>query len=356
MEYLDTGIEPQRSSPFKSALWGFGISVIVLLILLVWQLLYKYNADIFGKDFGFFLILKLVVLTSVSLMILVLPVSVLLFAVIFYKEKFRNADITINSTIRKSLFPVFAFSISVFVFMAWINPKVNLHMNGLLFDMRMAEKGKPFQRTNLQLFKDSYTLCNINRLSQLQDSLEMKIDNIKSEAVTWLTAHIDSAQLFESLIHENALGLGLTKDDFKNREWFKQSSTLNYKLTQHDIASTIFEIYQSKLNYDSDRTKILTEKYRMMAFPVMIFLIIYFGMFTGTLIRNGRYLPLIILLIYLVFYPLIMLLSSLATALPKHNVVSPGASQIYFLLIMLIITTLMYILARRSLRVTSVSS
>src|ERR1043166_3179715 len=81
-------LQKAKASALKDSLLAFGISFLVLLFFLCTQFLYKYKEDLFQKNLGLYTLVKIVVLTAASLCSIILPISIMVLAVVYYRQIF----------------------------------------------------------------------------------------------------------------------------------------------------------------------------------------------------------------------------------------------------------------------------
>ena len=121
----------------------FFISLFVLLM----QFLWKYIDDLVGKGMDWFIILKLMIYVSVTLVPLALPLSLLLSSLMTFgnlAEHFeitasKSAGISLQKIMRPLILTAIAISLSAFYFSNFVLPVANLKMNALLYDVRQQK-------------------------------------------------------------------------------------------------------------------------------------------------------------------------------------------------------------------------
>ncbi|MFI5220362.1 MAG: hypothetical protein ACHQNT_12835 [Bacteroidia bacterium] len=161
--------EPKNKSPFKSGLFAFILTFIFLLALLTAQFIYRYKEDLFEKHLDTWTLVKICSFSMVTLSSLILPISVLVMSVVYYRQKFGVEETDIKRTIKKAILPVMAFCFVGFLWVAFVIPKATLHQVGLLYDITMKNPDEPLQRSNLKLFSTFHTTCNLFQLGELTE-------------------------------------------------------------------------------------------------------------------------------------------------------------------------------------------
>ncbi len=121
----------------------FIISIFVLLM----QFLWKYIDDLVGKGLEWYIIVKLMLYVSITLVPLALPLALLLASIMtfgnlaehFELTAFKSAGVSLQRVMRPLVVTAVLISISAFIFSNNILPYANLKMNALLYDVRQQK-------------------------------------------------------------------------------------------------------------------------------------------------------------------------------------------------------------------------
>ena len=121
----------------------FLISIFVLLM----QFLWKYIDDLVGKGLEWYIIVKLMIYVSITLVPLALPLSLLLASIMtfgnmaehFELTAFKSAGISLQRVMRPLILTAFLICGSAFIFSNYVLPIANLKMNALLYDVRQQK-------------------------------------------------------------------------------------------------------------------------------------------------------------------------------------------------------------------------
>lgn len=123
------------------------VTFLISLFVLLMQFLWKYIDDLVGKGLDAFLILKLMMYVSVTLVPLALPLSLLLSSIMTFgnlAEHFeltacKSAGVSLQRVMRPLTITALLISGSAFFFSNNILPVANLKMNALLYDVRQQK-------------------------------------------------------------------------------------------------------------------------------------------------------------------------------------------------------------------------
>lgn len=322
-----------KLSPFRSGLLAFIVTFLFWLALLLTQFLFKYNVDLFQKNLETSTLLKMISLTMITLTNLVFPVSLLVFAIVYYRKLFSAGETDLKKQIKKAILPVAIFSLGCFLWNAFIVPKATLHQIGLLFDIRSKAVNEPLKRTNLDLFRRSRVGSNFLEFGQLTDSSFANIDEIRNKTANTILSIADNAEINELLMDSSAIEMGLTNADFANKEIRKDEQFADDKLLQREYLQNYLTIGKSMIESEKQNLlKINIEKSRMLGFPFLLFILFFIGMFIGILNRQQKYLALLILGIYFTVFPALYFLMYWFEKLVKEKYFSPFPGQAYFIL------------------------
>lgn len=123
------------------------VTFLISLFVLIMQFLWKYIDDLVGKGLEWYIIVKLMVYVSVTLVPLALPLSLLLSSIMtfgnlaehFELTAFKSAGISLQRVMRPLIISALLISASAFLFSNYILPIANLKMNALLYDVRQQK-------------------------------------------------------------------------------------------------------------------------------------------------------------------------------------------------------------------------
>jgi lipopolysaccharide export system permease protein len=125
----------------------FLMTFMIALFVLLMQFLWKYIDDLVGKGLGFFVIAKLLVFVSITLVPLALPLALLLSSIMTFGNlsehseltACKSAGISLQRIMRPLTLTAFGIALMAFVFSNYILPVANLKMNALLYDVRQQK-------------------------------------------------------------------------------------------------------------------------------------------------------------------------------------------------------------------------
>jgi lipopolysaccharide export LptBFGC system permease protein LptF len=338
------------SSPFKSGFYAFVITFFIILTFFLAQFLSRYEEDLFHKHIDVLILAEVIGATIITLSSDILPISVLVFSFVFFRQIYKAEKISINAKIKKSIVPLTIFCFACFLWISFISPIGSFHQLCLLYDVRMKAPDKPMERTNINLFKDLRTGKNIIEYGRMTDSSYSKINNIKKQTITSILIIADHMEIPEILQDSIALELGFKKSDFINSELKNETNRIDttYKLKQylHNL------LEDAKINIENEKFNILNnhiETAKMIGFPILVFIVFFLGMFIGILYRNQNYPALLIMGIYMTIFPGISLLKYWFGKCVIDQNLSPFNGQFYFLLSLTTIVIILYIYVTKQL-------
>ena len=336
-------MQSKKSSPLKTGIGAFTLTFILLIGLLTAQFIYKYKDDLFEKHLDTIILVKMFSMTLVSLSSLVLPISILVFSAVFYRKLFKDGETDIRLQIRKAILPILACCVVCFLWTSFLIPNATLHQMRLLYDIRMKAPNDPLTRTDISIFKRSKIGSNFFELREHNDSSELNISKIKRETVNSILTIADSAEINELLQDSSAKELGFTTADFKN-EVIKNGG---YVKDTANMSNGYLQYYwqAGKMRIENEKGSILKnsiEISKMVAYPFLILISFFIGMFIGVLNRHQKYLLLLLAGIYFTIFPGIYYLMIYFEKLAKEEKLSPFQGQVSFLLILTSIAFLLY--------------
>jgi len=123
------------------------LTFLIALFVLLMQFLWKYIDDLVGKGLDWYIIAKLMVYVSVTLVPLALPLSILLSSIMTFgnlAEHFeitacKSAGMSLQRIMRPLIITAVIICITAFYFSNVILPIANLKMNALLYDVRQQK-------------------------------------------------------------------------------------------------------------------------------------------------------------------------------------------------------------------------
>ncbi|HQW00470.1 MAG TPA: LptF/LptG family permease, partial [Bacteroidia bacterium] len=123
------------------------VTFLISLFVLIMQFLWKYIDDLVGKGLEWYIIVKLMVYVSITLVPLALPLSLLLSSIMtfgnlaehFELTAFKSAGVSLQRVMRPLVITAFLISGAAFIFSNYILPIANLKMNALLYDVRQQK-------------------------------------------------------------------------------------------------------------------------------------------------------------------------------------------------------------------------
>lgn len=123
------------------------VTFFISLFVLLMQFLWKYIDDLVGKGLDPYIIIKLMVYVSVTLVPLALPLSLLLSSIMTFgnlAEHFeltacKSAGLSLQRIMRPLTITAVAICLTAFYFSNYVLPVANLKMNALLYDVRQQK-------------------------------------------------------------------------------------------------------------------------------------------------------------------------------------------------------------------------
>lgn len=123
------------------------ITFLISLFVLLMQFLWKYIDDLVGKGLEPWIIIKLMVYVSITLIPLALPLSLLLSSIMTFgnlAEHFeltacKSAGISLQRIMRPLTITAILICLTAFYFSNYVLPIANLKMNALLYDVRQQK-------------------------------------------------------------------------------------------------------------------------------------------------------------------------------------------------------------------------
>jgi lipopolysaccharide export system permease protein len=131
----------------KSFIGPLALTLIIALFILLMQFLWKYIDDLVGKGLSAYVIAKLMVLATVTLIPMALPLAILLASIMTFGNLAENHELvcmkSAGLSLPRILLPltifIFMISVSAFFFANNVLPFINLKMGALLYDVRTAK-------------------------------------------------------------------------------------------------------------------------------------------------------------------------------------------------------------------------
>ncbi|MBK7851922.1 MAG: LptF/LptG family permease [Bacteroidetes bacterium] len=123
------------------------LTFLIALFVLLMQFLWKYIDDLVGKGLEWYIVAKLMVYVSVTLVPLALPLSILLSSIMTFgnlAEHFeltacKAAGISLQRVMRPLMITAVLICFGAFFFSNYVLPIANLKMNALLYDVRQQK-------------------------------------------------------------------------------------------------------------------------------------------------------------------------------------------------------------------------
>jgi len=131
----------------KSFLGPFVMTFFICLFILLMQFLWKYVDDLVGKGLGWFVITKLLLFASATLVPLALPLALLLSSIMTFgnlAEQYelvacKSAGLSLSKVMRPLAVAALLISVAAFYFANHILPIANFKMYSLLYDVRQQK-------------------------------------------------------------------------------------------------------------------------------------------------------------------------------------------------------------------------
>jgi len=131
----------------KSFLGPFVMTFFICLFILLMQFLWKYVDDLVGKGLGWFLITKLMIFASATLVPLALPLALLLSSIMTFgnlAEQYelvacKSAGLSLQRVMRPLIIAAVLLSGAAFYFANNLLPIANFKMYSLLYDVRQQK-------------------------------------------------------------------------------------------------------------------------------------------------------------------------------------------------------------------------
>lgn len=341
------------TTPFKSALLAVSLSIVLCVILILAQFLLQYKYDLFNNHLDIWVIAKFCILGVIDVSSFVIIINVLVFGIVYYRHFFRTKESKINEKIRKALFPVMAFSFGCFIWNAFIIPIAFLHLNGLLWDIDMKKPGKLLTRTSVNRFSGFLMSRNFFEIEALTDSSNAKISLKKKGIVKTILKVADTSEVNKLLQDSLIKAAGISKKDFVIAEIENNSHGTDTATTNKYRKQLHFYIQEGAMDIENEKYSILKNRiqlFKMIGFPFVTILAYFIGMFIGILNRDQKYLLIPFIGVYCTVFPGIYYLNIWLDKLIKEQKTTPFLGQLYYILILTIITLLLYRYSKTSLR------
>lgn len=338
-----TNEKEYKTTPLRSALIISVITLFVLTSLTTSQFLYKYRNDLFHKNLDQGTIIKMGALVMITSSSIIIPITLLIFAAVFYRRTFRIQEKSVRNTVKKAILPVLVAGIGIFFWSAFVIPGIKLHQFALLYDIRMKEPNEALKRTDIQLFSDAPIASNFIQLGCMIDSSEANINNIKKQVVYYILTLADSVEINQLLSDTISKELGFTQADFVNDEMKNDGHLAD---TAHKLTAYLHNyLVAGQISIKREQEDILGNRIlqsEMVALPFTSIICFYMGLFIGILNRHQKYLWLLLCGILFVLFPAIYYLEVWFDRLINDKKVSPALGQLYFLSLLLIICFLLH--------------
>ncbi|MFM9027612.1 MAG: LptF/LptG family permease [Bacteroidota bacterium] len=131
----------------RSFVGPFLLTFLIALFVLLMQFLWKYIDDLVGKGLEWYVIAKLMIYVSVTLVPLALPLAILLSSIMTFGNlaehseltACKSAGISLQRIMKPLTITAVIIATSAFLFSNFILPIANLKMNALLYDVRQQK-------------------------------------------------------------------------------------------------------------------------------------------------------------------------------------------------------------------------
>jgi lipopolysaccharide export system permease protein len=253
------------------------------------QFLWKYVDDLVGKGLGFYLIIKLLVLATVTLVPMALPLAILLASIMTFGNLAENHELVSMKSAGMSLPRImaslvvfnFLLALAAFFFSNNVLPVVNLKMGALLYDVRIAKPALNIQQDvfyngiegySIRVAKkdaDQETMHNImiydhtsnegNTKVILAKSGKMKMSSDKHYLVLSLTDGNSYQEMIQDQHsrqdHPNAI------NSFKEQTVYMDLSSFKFSRTNEELFKNNYDMMDMKqLSTSIDSMVILVNK------------------------------------------------------------------------------------------------
>ncbi len=200
----------------KKGLFPFLIVFAVLFILITWNfILIGYN-DLFNKGLDFVVIIDFVVSEVASLLPEILTFSLMISAAILYKRLF-NENTDLLKCFRQDLIVVVLFSFFIWVFAAFIEPKIDWHAKSIYISIKRMPRGEKFKMVDMSKYKYNYMSEDLVGIITISDSLNNEIEKSKEYLRKFLKTHASPEVIDSLFVNTNDLSnLGFTREEIKN--------------------------------------------------------------------------------------------------------------------------------------------
>jgi hypothetical protein len=162
--------------PIKQGVLAFFSTLLILLTLLTGHYLFHYKDDIFGKAIDNIDILKITGFGLLSFVKIAFPISILVMTTVYYRQRSINGQVEI--AFKKTLLTSSAALLVCFIWTAFLSPLNNVHMMGLLYDIKRAGQNEKMERTELGTFEDSPLSQNYCKLGRTIDNSLMTKEQV----------------------------------------------------------------------------------------------------------------------------------------------------------------------------------
>lgn len=162
----------------KSFIGPLALTLVIALFILLMQFLWKYIDDLVGKGLSAYVIAKLMVLATITLIPMALPLAILLASIMTFGNLAENHELVCMKSSGLSLprilsplvILIFFISVSAFFFSNNLLPFVNLKMGSLLYDVRSAKPALSIRQDIFYAGIDGYSI-RIGEKDQDQETI-----------------------------------------------------------------------------------------------------------------------------------------------------------------------------------------
>lgn len=262
----------------KNYIKYFLIGTSFMGIILLLEFSGRYASEIFNKGIPISELFKLYIYTFLSFLGPLFAYGILLAAILTFKKSISQPSFNFIKSIKNGLILISIFSILFIAFTNWGQPKANIELRALLFDILQTREGQEMEKTDPELFKNSpstETIFEINKnlneynlelinlrnkidslLNQLPDSLaKMNIEKYELQELELSAKHLESNIISEKEIRNSERKLRRQVDEYNKAHniVFKYHQERNKRFSHLVFFIILFILGASMAYYYNDQ-------------------------------------------------------------------------------------------------------
>jgi lipopolysaccharide export system permease protein len=273
----------------KSFIGPLAVTLAIALFVLLMQFLWKYIDDMVGKGLSWYVITKLMVLATVTLIPMALPLAILLASIMTFGNLAENHELVAMKSAGMSLPKIMAslivfvtsICIGAFFFSNNVLPVVNLKMGSLLYDIREAKPALNIQPDVFYNGIDGYDI-RIEKKDEDQQTVHniliydhtAGIGNNKVVMAKWGTMKMSTNKqyliftMYDGNVYEEMADNGqlrpsrpMVYNNFKQQTVYFDLSSFKFSRTNEELFKNNYEMLDMKqLKYSADSISRVLDK------------------------------------------------------------------------------------------------